>query len=183
MVMLALGWTVTVACLAALVQQKGVFMRTPKVHTPSRLARAVLSTGVESIFAAAFLVLAPAVAIWGPHPIAWLAAVLLLWQGVYWACAPAAALSAQGVRLTPSRRLFRRSPQNEGGRVRAWPRTARRLGLAPALAVLGFLAFVPAVATAPDEQAALDLCSDDVYLRNGIWVELRARAFGRVTGG
>jgi len=36
---------------------------------------------------------------------------------------------------------------------------------------------------AADEQAALDLCSDDVYLRNGIWVELRARAFGRVTGG
>ncbi len=33
---------------------------------------------------------------------------------------------------------------------------------------------------AADEQAALDLCRDDVYLRNGVWVELRARAFGRV---
>jgi len=31
-----------------------------------------------------------------------------------------------------------------------------------------------------DEAAALELCRDDVYLRNGVWVELRARAFGRV---
>jgi uncharacterized protein len=36
---------------------------------------------------------------------------------------------------------------------------------------------------ATDEQAALALCRDDVYLRNGVWVELRARAFGRVTEG
>ncbi len=36
---------------------------------------------------------------------------------------------------------------------------------------------------AADEQAALDLSRDDVYLRNGVWIELRARAFGRVTDG
>jgi uncharacterized protein YciI len=36
---------------------------------------------------------------------------------------------------------------------------------------------------ATDEAAALELCGDDVYLRNGVWVELRARAFGRVTEG
>jgi uncharacterized protein YciI len=36
---------------------------------------------------------------------------------------------------------------------------------------------------ASDEQAALAVCRDDVYLRNGVWVELRARAFGRVTEG
>jgi uncharacterized protein YciI len=34
---------------------------------------------------------------------------------------------------------------------------------------------------AVDEQAALELCRDDVYLRNGVWVEVRARPFGRVT--
>ena len=33
---------------------------------------------------------------------------------------------------------------------------------------------------APDEQAALDLVRDDVYLRNGVWVEVRARPFGLV---
>lgn len=36
---------------------------------------------------------------------------------------------------------------------------------------------------AADQEAALDVCRDDVYLRNGVWVELRARAFGRVTDG
>lgn len=33
---------------------------------------------------------------------------------------------------------------------------------------------------AADEQAALAVCRADVYLRNGIWVELRARPFGVV---
>ena len=36
------------------------------------------------------------------------------------------------------------------------------------------------VVRAETEQAALDLCRADVYLRNGVWVELRARQFGRV---
>jgi len=33
---------------------------------------------------------------------------------------------------------------------------------------------------AADEHAALDLFRADIYLRNGVWVELRARPFGRV---
>jgi uncharacterized protein YciI len=36
---------------------------------------------------------------------------------------------------------------------------------------------------AADEAAALELCRDDVYMRNGVWVELRARPFGRVVAG
>ena len=36
---------------------------------------------------------------------------------------------------------------------------------------------------AADAEAALDVCRADVYLRNGVWVELRARAFGRVREG
>jgi hypothetical protein len=31
---------------------------------------------------------------------------------------------------------------------------------------------------APSEEAALEVCRSDVYLRNGVWVELRARPFG-----
>jgi len=34
---------------------------------------------------------------------------------------------------------------------------------------------------ADSEAAALELVRDDIYLRNGVWVEVRARAFGRVT--
>jgi uncharacterized protein YciI len=33
---------------------------------------------------------------------------------------------------------------------------------------------------AGSEAAALAIVGDDVYLRNGVWVELRARAFGLV---
>ena len=33
---------------------------------------------------------------------------------------------------------------------------------------------------AADEAAALAVARDDVYLRNGVWTEVRARAFGRI---
>lgn len=33
---------------------------------------------------------------------------------------------------------------------------------------------------AASEAEALDLFRDDVYLRNGVWVEVRARPFGRL---
>lgn len=36
---------------------------------------------------------------------------------------------------------------------------------------------------AESEEAALALCRDDVYMRNGVWVEVRARPFGRVVRG
>lgn len=37
------------------------------------------------------------------------------------------------------------------------------------------------VVRAETEEDALELFRSDVYLRNGVWVELRARRFGRVT--
>jgi hypothetical protein len=36
------------------------------------------------------------------------------------------------------------------------------------------------VVRAGSEEEALAVCRDDVYLRNGVWVELRARPFGLV---
>ena len=33
---------------------------------------------------------------------------------------------------------------------------------------------------AESEEAALAIARDDVYMREGVWVEVRARAFGRV---
>ena len=35
---------------------------------------------------------------------------------------------------------------------------------------------------AESEAAALDILRSDVYITNGVWVELRARAFGRLVG-
>ena len=36
---------------------------------------------------------------------------------------------------------------------------------------------------AADADEAIALVSDDVYMRNGVWVEVRARSFGRVASG
>lgn len=36
------------------------------------------------------------------------------------------------------------------------------------------------IVRAETEEAALALVRDDVYLANGVWVELRARPFGRI---
>ena len=36
---------------------------------------------------------------------------------------------------------------------------------------------------ADSEEAALAVCRDDVYMKNGVWVEVRARPFGRVVRG
>jgi uncharacterized protein len=39
------------------------------------------------------------------------------------------------------------------------------------------------IVRAGSEAEAIDVCRQDVYMRNGVWVELRARPFGRVTDG
>ena len=37
-----------------------------------------------------------------------------------------------------------------------------------------------AIVRAATQEAAIDLFRQDVYMRNGVWVEIRARPFGRV---
>ena len=39
------------------------------------------------------------------------------------------------------------------------------------------------IVRAESAEAALALVSDDIYLQNGVWVELRARPFGRISRG
>jgi uncharacterized protein YciI len=36
------------------------------------------------------------------------------------------------------------------------------------------------IVRAADEAAALDIARDDIYMANGVWVEIRARPFGHV---
>jgi len=62
-------------------------------------------------------------------------------------------------------------------------RELRRQGIVVEAGAFADVSASIVVLRAADEQAALELCRDDVYLRNGVWVELRARAFGRVTDG
>jgi len=146
MVMLSLSWTVTRACLHGLARERGVFLRTPKARTPSRLGQALMSTSFESAIGLIFLIAAPLVLLLGPRPLGPVIALMLVWQAFAWGSAPAASLAAQGIRLTPSRVTFRRSPQNTGLRSWAWPVESRRLVLVPALALAAFL-LVPALVT------------------------------------
>jgi uncharacterized protein YciI len=65
---------------------------------------------------------------------------------------------------------------------------ARLLELKDAGVIVEVGAFVDVSASivlvrAESEAAALAVCRDDVYMRNGVWVEIRARPFGRVIRG
>jgi len=154
MVMLALSWTVARACLTALLRTRGVFLRTPKVRTPSRLGRAVLGTLPESVVASACAAMAIAVGIFGPPTIGVVCAVLLAWQAVVWGSAPLASLLSLNIPLTPARITFRRSPQTTGARPWLLPDRPRRLVLAFAL-VLAAIFLTPALATAPGGDSTL----------------------------
>lgn len=154
MVMLALSWTVARACLSALVRPHGVFLRTPKVRTPSRLGRAVLATLPESAVAAACAAMAVAVGMFGPPILGVVCATLLAWQAVAWGSAPIASLLSLGIPLTPSRIAFKRSPQTTGARPRLITDRPRRLLLAFVLVVAAIL-LTPALATAPAGDSSL----------------------------
>lgn len=148
MVMLALNFTVARACISALVTNRGVFLRTPKVRTPFRLGRAVLGTLPESVVAATCASMAVPVAVFGPPGLGLVCATLLVWQAMAWASAPAASLLAQGVALTPARATFKRSPQTTGARPSMLGDRPRRLALAFILVGLAIL-LTPAIATSP----------------------------------
>jgi uncharacterized protein YciI len=65
---------------------------------------------------------------------------------------------------------------------------ARLLELKDAGVIVEVGAFVDVSASivlvrAESEAAALAVCREDVYMRNGVWVEIRARPFGRVIRG
>ena len=154
MVMLGLSWTVARACVSALVTRRGVFLRTPKVRTPSHVGRAVLSTLPESLVAAACVVMAVAVALFGPRTLGLAMAALLVWQAMAWGSAPAASLLAQGIPLTPARIVFKRSPQTTGARPSPLTYRHRRLLLAAVLMASAIL-LTPAIVTSPAADSSL----------------------------
>lgn len=78
------------------------------------------------------------------------------------------------------------APDAEATRV---PFRARHLARAAALKAAGMIVEVGAFADvsasvllirAASEAEALEVCRQDVYMQNGVWVELRARPFGRL---
>ncbi|HEY8735948.1 MAG TPA: glycosyltransferase [Candidatus Dormibacteraeota bacterium] len=155
MVMLALTLTVAQACARGLYQARGVFLRTPKSKSPSRLWRALVGTWLESSLAVASLAMLPAVVVLGPRPLGPVLGVLLGWQVIAWGSASGASLLSQGIKLTPIRLVFRRSPQNRGGRSRPWAVSGRALALGPALAIAAFIVLVPAAVTGRDDDKVI----------------------------
>jgi uncharacterized protein len=76
----------------------------------------------------------------------------------------------------------------DGAETRA-PFRAAHLAHAATLKAAGIIIEVGAFADvsesilivrAESEQAALDIARQDVYMQNGVWVELRAKPFGRL---
>lgn len=147
-VMLALSFTVARACLTALVVNRGIFLRTPKVKTPFRLGRAVLGTLPESAVAASAAVLAVLMVLFVPTALGLVCATLLVWQAIAWGCAPAASLLAQRITLTPSRTTFKLSPQTTGARPSVLGDRPRRL-VAAVVVVVAAILLTPAIVTSP----------------------------------
>ena len=133
----ALSWVVTLACARGLIRRQAAFLRTPKRKEGRSVWQAINACRVESAFSA-LCVLGAVVMLLGARslPIVVLA-VLLLWLAALYSSAPWASFAAEGIRLTPLRRAYRRSSQSTGD----WPE--RDLPLLVRVAVPG--AFAAAV--------------------------------------
>lgn len=102
----SLGWAVTLACIQGFVQREGVFLRTPKSQTSSRIWHAILVTRWETVIGL-FCVLAGLLAFLAePNWKTFSLCVLLFWQGSLYFAAPLYSLlslnreAALGVRVT-----------------------------------------------------------------------------------
>ncbi len=88
------------------------------------------------------------VASFGPAGLGLVCAALLVWQAIAWGSAPASALLAQQIALTPSRLNFKESPQTTGARPSILGDQPRRLTLVFVVVDMALL-LTPAIATSP----------------------------------
>ena len=147
LVWFALSWVVARACVAALVRRSGTFLRTPKTRGDRAWQRAVRASAPETVIAAICAATALALGLrhLGAVP-AELAGLLLLQTALYGA-APLCGLWAEGIALTPARRVFAGSAQNTGERP-VMRQAVLRLGLAAGFAG-GFAVILSLAAAAP----------------------------------
>lgn len=135
----ALSWTVALANLRGLLTSRARFLRTPKRREGEsgwrlalRSARMEATVGVLAVAAAAgMLVRAPSLT-------TAILAIMLTTQAAVYLSAPWAGLAAEGIHLTPTRRIYLRSAQSTGERAeRSGSFAALPVGLAlGALSVL-----------------------------------------------
>jgi len=142
-VWLALSWVLARACIAGLLHAEGVFLRTPKVATGSRLWESLAEARVEATLSLVMLALAFAVALDRSGSSA---AVFLLWQAALFGAAPVMVYLAY--RGGPDSDL-RAKALLERSRVWSPGRrpTATRLGLAALLGISASVAMVGTLGT------------------------------------
>lgn len=84
----SLGWAVTLACIQGIVQKEGVFLRTPKSQSRSRLWHAVLVTQWETAIGLICTIAALLAFIINPNIRTFTLCCLLMWQGSLYLAAP-----------------------------------------------------------------------------------------------
>ena len=125
----ALSWVVTLACIRGLLRFQTAFLRTPKQKEGEATAlQVVKSAQVELMLAAAGFAAAIAMLLRAPSLSTAALSLLLMFQATVYANAPWASAAAEGIRLTPLRRAYRRSAQSTG----AWPTYGNSLLAVPA---------------------------------------------------
>ena len=138
----ALSWVVTLAVVRGLHSRQAAFLRTPKQKaTGNRLWPAVRSSAVESTLALLALVGAIVMLLAAPAVPTAILALMLLFEAWIFGSAPWASFAAEGIQLTPFRRIYGRSAQNTGERPDVATRAAALIPGALALVVIGVLAY------------------------------------------
>src|SRR5204863_5609939 len=94
---LALSWTTCMACLAAIVRRKGVFLRTPKVRSQQKWQQALQITSQEIVLSLGFLTMAMFATVHSATGL--LVGTLLALQAGVYGSAVVCALAAEGIWL------------------------------------------------------------------------------------
>src|ERR1700730_17079760 len=112
----ALSWVVTLACLRGLISPHAAFLRTPKKAGRSTMLHALRSSLAESSLTGLALLAAVVIMVATPSIATAVLAILLIYLAGVYSSAIWASVAAEGMKLTPFRRLYLRSAQNTGQR-------------------------------------------------------------------
>lgn len=148
----ALSWVVTLAVVRGLLNREAAFLRTPKQKEGgNRLWPAVRSSAVESTLAMLAIIGAVVILMAAPAIATALLALMLLFEAWVFGSAPWASFAAEGIQLTPFRKIYGRSAQSTGDRPDASSRAAAFIPGVLAVIVAGVLAY--GLLNAPPQEA------------------------------
>jgi hypothetical protein len=92
----SLGWAVTLACIQGLIQREGVFLRTPKSKTSSRIGHAIQVTQWETMIGLVCMLAGLLAFATNPNWRTLSLGILLFWQGSLYIAAPVFSLMSIG---------------------------------------------------------------------------------------